>query len=661
MYGVDTRDMYRIANLPVMAPMTEEGAKAWTDHVCNPHAWSDPKFEGLRRTQAESIAYFHDLGGVVVPLRVSAGKALIAWACATLAINHHGSDKCLVIVPAKTLKNFCGREQKQSRAWLKNVPRAHQYQGRTAAGRMQLAKLPGIHIISEGLIQSQTGRELIRAIGARSYVIDEAHNFSNFTSARTKRILGLIDEIKLTGEKVQVAVLSASMTTAGIARAWKLYQLALNDDSPLPITAENAHRLGQELDPTKGNPPLGYTPAAGEAIADTVVDWAVRTVPDFPHSYTTQNRRHAVQLRMQYAPGVVMEFEKPKRTPTVVINEDCGPLNEQGQEMWDMVENGITPSGDEISSPLERARYWAQLSAGFYIELVWPTARKLAARRRISVERATELIEAAKLERELHNAYNKRLRETLTRLGDNELDTPHKMGMFFQACGGKPGRLTVLYSLWKEWKDFSRRYEGELPERDRNPILVDDYKIRNAVTWAERGPGLLWVYHDAPFHWTAQYLRKAGVPFVPCDSGDKKAMAYLTSKPDPSKVHLIRLGGYGEGIELDFTHRAHYLEWRRSAKTTEQSLGRIDRSGQKAAELEITTNRSNSFDLGQFSATIAESSKDRESSGAPYLLLESRYDPPLRELTSASELARLFEDYRAGDVNMQQVLRSLKS
>lgn len=666
MYGVTLQDFQRAVALPTALPMTDEGAKAWTDYLCRPEAWSDPKFEGLRRTQAESIAYFHDLGGVVVSLRVSAGKALVAWACATLAINKHKKAKCLVVVPAKTLQNFWGREQEQARKWLKGVPQAHSYFGKSVHAREQLARKPGIHVVTQELLGTYhkgTGRELLRAINAHSYVIDEIHNFSRHSSARSKRVIGLIDELQLEGHDVCVAVLSASISTAGITRAYKPYQIALQSRSPLPTTAHNATRLEQEFDPSKGNPPLHRAPKPGEAVADIYVNWAIENVPGFPVNYGTRNRRYAYQLRQQYSPGVVMEIEKPDRTPTTVFNKPQGEIVERTEafkKAWDGVISGITPSGDEISWEIEKSRYLSQLTAGFYVELFWPEPKVLAARRRISEDEAAYLIDAAKTERDYHNEYNKVLRETLSRLGDNPLDSPKKIGLYFEQSKGKPDRLHRLYGLWSKWKKFAREHDN-LPERDSKEVLVDDYKLRAAVEWAKQGPGLLWVYHDPPFRWMQNYLRKAGVePFV-CDSGDKQAMGYLIGNPDPSRVYLIRIGGYGEGIELDFTHRAAYLEWRRNAKTMEQSLGRIDRSNQKAEMLEITTFISNWYDLADFSATIATAAKDRETSAASHLLLESTYDPPFEALTSSAQLATMFADYQAGDVDMQQVLRSLKS
>lgn len=653
-------DVQRIVDLPCQAAMTPDLVDSWSRYFCTPHAWADPRFKGLRKMQAEALAAFYQLGRAVVPLRVSAGKALIGWGCAAIAYNVHKVPKVLLIVPAKSLQNFWGKEQDQARQWLKNVPRAWSYDGLNHGARMKQAAKPGIHVITEGLIQSQKGREILKAIGAGAYIIDEVHNFSRTDAARTKRLIGLIKKSILVGDKVPMAIMSASSGTSGIPRIWELMYVTMREMSPMPTTKDMAVKFEQELDPASARM---SEPPPGLAVVDAIVNWAATNIPGFKAEYSTANRRQAVRLRMLYTPGMIIDPEKPERTDTTIHRIICGKPNEKVQELWKQCEMGITPSGDEMSSHLDQYRFFEQLTCGYYVLLEWPSPALLAVRRGCSESEARQLLDDAQELRDLENAYHKALRKYLSQISDDDpMDTPFKVGQFFQQCDGHPPRLTALYRLWKEWKDFEREHPN-LPERDRKPILVDDYKLRMAVDWAKQGPGLLWVYNEAPFRWMEQYLRKAGINPLVCDSGDRRMKTLFASrgKADPDRVYLIRLGGYGEAVELDFTHRALYLQWQRNAKTMEQSLGRMDRSGQKSERLEISCFFGSTFDTDQFSATICTAAKDVEVHSASHLLLEAEYDPPIEELSDAKALARMFEDFKAGDVDTQKLLETLRN
>lgn len=653
-------DVQRIVDLPCQTAMTPDLVESWSQYFCTERAWADPRFKGLRPMQAEALAAFYEHGRAVVPLRVSAGKALIGWGCAAIAYNHHKVSKVLLIVPAKSLQNFWGKEQQQARDWLKGMPRAWSYDGLTHGARIKQATKPGIHVITEGLIQSQKGRNILQAIGAGAYIIDEVHNFSRTDAARTKRLIGLIKKSILVGHKVPMVIMSASSGTAGIPRIWELMHVTMREMSPMPTNKDLAVRFEQELDPEGA---MMSPPGPGFATVDHIVNWAVATIPGFQPEYSTANRRKAVRFRMLYTPGMIIDPVKPKRTPTTVTRILCGEPNAEVKKYWDMCMMGITPSGDEMSSHLEQYRFFEQLTCGYYVLLEWPSPALLAQRRRCTEDEAQDLLDAAQELRDRGNAYHKALRKYLNRIDDDDpMDTPFKVGQFFQQSEGRPSRLLALYSLWREWKDFDRANPG-LPERDSKPVLVDDYKIRAAVEWAKKGPGLLWVFNDPVFKWTEQYLRKAGLDPLVCDSGDKKMKTLFATrgKADPDRLYLIRLGGYGEAVELDFTHRALFLQWKRNAKTMEQSLGRQDRSGQESDRLDISCFFGSTFDTDQFSATICSAAKDVEVHSASHLLLEADYDPPIERLTDAKRLARMFEDFKAGDVDTQELLKKLRN
>lgn len=610
--------------------------------------------------QAEALAAFYEHGRAVVPLRVSAGKALIGWGCAAIAYNVHKVSKVLLIVPAKSLQNFWNKEQDQARDWIKSMPRAWSYDGLPHGARIKQSSKPGIHVITEGLIQSQKGRELLHAIGAGAYIIDEVHNFSRTDAARTKRLIGLIKKSLIIGNKVPMAIMSASSGTAGIPRIWELMYVTMRELSPMPTNKELAVKFEQELDPAAAQI---SPPGPGFAVVDNIVNWAVVNIPGFEADYSTSNRRLAVRLRMLYTPGMIIDPVKPKRTPTTVTRLLVGDPNAEVKRFWEMCMMGITPSGDEMSSHLDQYRFFEQLTCGYYVLLEWPSPALLAQRRHCTTDEAQQLLDDAQELRDIGNTYHKALRKYLSRINDDDpMDTPFKVGQFFQRSEGKPERLHTLYALWKEWKDFDRS-RPNLPERDKKPVLVDDYKLRRAVEWAKQGPGMLWVYNEAPFRWMEQYLRKAGLDPLVCDSGDKKMKTLFATrgKADPNRLYLIRLGGYGEAVELDFTHRALYLQWQRNAKTMEQSLGRLDRSGQKSERLDISCFFGSTFDTDQFSATICSAAKDVEVHSASHLLLEAEYEPPIEALTDAKALARMFEDFKSGDVDTQKLLELLRN
>jgi hypothetical protein len=651
-------EIRRILSLPVGLPMTQEVAQQWSRFLCKDSAFSDPSFEGLRPMQAEALAAFYSGSGMATSLKVSGGKALIAWGCATIAASYLGVEKVLVVIPAKSHQNFMVKEQAKARKWLKAVPAVYDYRGVPRDQRLRMTRMPGIHVVTEGLVQGN-GREILASIDPRAFIIDEIHNFTRKEAARAKRLLSFIKRMKMLGHKTYCAIMSASLGTAGIPRQWEFMYMALGELTPLPRDKETAALIEGEVDPSKT---IGYVPGPGSAHLDALVNWCADNFSGFEREYTTRNRRLALQLRMRYTPGMIIDPSKPIRKPTIVHNVDCGMYNDAVAAVVDQVRRGITPSGDEMSSHLEQYRYMSQLTCGYYVELVWPSPDRLAVQRRCTPVEAEALLAQAKDLRDRENTYHKALRATLERISiDDEMDTPFRIGQMFQTAletRTKPRRFLELFRLWRDWKQFSEDHP-ELPERIQIPRLLDPYRINRAVQWARNGPGYLWVYHDALFHWTRKALIDAGIRHKVCDSGDAQAMKFLNMRRDPSYVYLIRLGGYGESIELDFLGRACYLEIVRNAKTMEQSLGRLDRTSQKSPYLDITIFSGNSFDLAQISAIIGTASKDAEVNGASHLLLQAVYDPPYQELTPAAQLAKMFRDYHAGDVDLQRVLQEM--
>ena len=172
-------------------------------------------------------------------MKVSGGKALIGWGCATIAASYFGVQKVLVVIPARSHDNFINYEQQNARRWLKAVPEVYDYRGVPKERRLVMARMPGIHVVTEGFVQSKDGAEMLAAIDARAYIVDEVHNFTRTSAARAKRLAAAIKRTKLLGHKVYCVVMSASLGTAGMQRQWEFLSFALDKGSPLPIDADS--------------------------------------------------------------------------------------------------------------------------------------------------------------------------------------------------------------------------------------------------------------------------------------------------------------------------------------------------------------------------------------------------------------------------------------
>ena len=184
---------------------------------------------------------------------------------------------------------------------------------------------------------------------------------------------------------------------------------------------------------------------------------------------------------------------------------------------------------------------------------------------------------------------------------------------------------------------------GFMPKRKSRPVRVCDYKIQHAVKWAkEHGHGIMWVWHQEIGIWLTEALTDAGLNPLYCPAGEKYNQA-IEEIGDPEsggkgdRIVVASIAAHGTGKNLQAFDRAFFVQWPRSGKDGEQTVGRIHRYGQMADEVVIGTNPTIEFDHQVRAACLNDSIYVSQTTGAAQRVVFGDYDP-LPQIYSAAFL-----------------------
>jgi len=379
------------------------------------------------------------------------------------------------------------------------------------------------------------------------------------------------------------------------------------------------------------------------------MDWARERFPMQHIGEDTAGFRKAFKLRLNTAPGVVATGDAeigpsllmdnlPVRSPEQCEGwEKLEELRRKVQEQW------LTPNDDEIEHALLTYKWLYELAAGFYNELTYPDEELFAQRERVTLEEAYTILEGARVLHACQQEFNSGMRTWIDAFGRQGLDTPLLVrSNMFKAGFRDTGH--DLYELWTSWRrcretlkqllldtNASTMGENELKERlgrclrDKNIVQVCPFKINHAVRWAQdlpkRDPGaIIWVKNIGVGTWLVEALREGGVDPVHCPAGGSNNEKIL----DPSnekRVIVASMDAHGTGKNLQGFNRQLFLQWPRSAKLAEQTLGRMHRNGQKANEVWAYTVVTTEFDELCMAATLNDSLYIHQTGGRQKLII----------------------------------------
>ncbi len=638
---VSSRELARICGLPIVPPPTEEEVDAISKMLVLPEQYR--KGFRLFPPQADAVSQFIIYRGGFFPIPVGWGKTLITLAVAQYAFATMGIPKILLVVPASIYPQLVTVDIRWARRHVEFSVPVIPLGGRSMAARRSLTRSGrhGLYVMPSSYfstrdtmsVESEAGLEvgLLDAIGAGLLILDEAHQFKNKNTARGRRLASYIEAHKPMG-----VCLSGTITQKAIADYHHLITWCLRDNSPLPHSSFAAMQWGSVID-ANARPTDSMT-----RPMRPLIDWGRDFFSSENFPLSRDGFRKAYRYRLVTAPGVAAMGEGEIGTSLILRNEPA----QTGEEGWSrltklidqVVEDWTTPSGDPIDHAIHMHKWMRELSAGFYNELYWPSVSELADRRDLEESEAEQVLAAAKKFHEAQNKYSKGLREWIGKHSKDGLDAPMLIGNNMYHYGDRDVG-PELFHLWKSKEEAKRQaippWEMERLENRRRPlsrwkreVRVCPYKINAAVKWALDNPGaLIWYYHIEVGKWLFEEMKKAGIDARHCPDGVKHDK-WIIDPLNAGHTVIVSIPSHCEGKNLQHFQKNYVVEWPRSAKESEQMLGRTHRNGQLADELIVTTCKTLPWDHESFGATLNDALYAHQTTANRQKLIYCGYDPP---------------------------------
>ena len=479
----------------------------------------------LKPVQAWALSEAARCGGLLGPIGVGDGKTLLDLLTPMVMPS---CQVAVLLIPPGLRDQLEVDFEFYSQHWkLPNL----------TTGRWHNPGRPWLHVIAFSELSGAKSTDLLERIKPDLIVVDEAHSVRNRTAARTKRFLryfGMHPETRL-------CAWSGTLTSRSLRDYAHLSTIALREGSPTPHHWPTVEEWAGAIDPSDFPSPMG----------------ALRKL-----CQPGEHIHKAWRRRLHDTPGVVasvsgmscdasIQFHERKvKAPPAILSA----LSEL-RASWDR------PDGDKLVQIVEVARCARQLSAGFFYRWRWPRGEPV------------EVIEAWL---EARKAWHKELRHKL-QWAEPHMDSPllcAKAAIRF--FDGYQGHLPTWRSLtWPAWRDIREKAKPET-----EAVWVDDFLVRDAATWANEEPGIVWYEFD---EFGRKVAEAGGLPFY--GPGDDAAEGILREKGNRSVVASIR--AHGTGRNLQMFNRQLVANPPSDGGTWEQMLGRTHRDGQKADLVEV--------------------------------------------------------------------------
>lgn len=609
-------EVLRICAMPIVFGMEDEELEEFSyKHVLGPAYENNFR---LLPTQANSLKAYHHVGGLLAPVGVGLGKTLLSLMIAQHAYEHEDEKIILLLVPPQVVPQLMN-DLKWARVRVRlTVPIYSFYQQNVKRRRnMAHSRWPGLYIMPYSLASARDCSDIMEMLRPGLIVADEAHNLSRKNAARTKRIMRYITK---DNPDCRLAGMSGTITDKSILDYYHLAKVALRQWNPLPNETHQANEWAMLLDsiaPTSQR--------AGPLLP--LCQWAAKNFPREDISETREGFRRAYKLRLNTSPGVVASEDQGIKTSLVLHNEKVKlPDTQEAKRLIELIDQVVdewmTPNGDEIEHAIHQWKWLNELTVGFYNQLIWPTPEKIAEKQGVSLDEARDRLARAQHHHEAHQDYAKLLRDFLQSRSKPGLDTPFLVGGDMAQHGAK-NVTPDLYAAWTEMK--SREFEG-MPERESHAVRICDYKVRRALEWSlqVKDGCILWVYHQEIGRWLYEMLAEIQAPVLYAPAG---ADTEIIDPANRDKIVVASMVAHGTGKNLQHFHEQYFVQWPRSAKLAEQVIGRTHRTGQEADELTVWTNCSRVFDDLNRAACINDALYIHQTTGNRQKLIYGTYDP----------------------------------
>jgi hypothetical protein len=615
------QEVERIISLPIISEPTEEEIYLVSKHYCPDE--SSPLFP-FYPEQVKAMMQYHEYGGQIAPVAVGCGKTLIGVLIANDAYTKFGFRKIMLMCPPNLVDQLRDTELPLYRRHISiNVP-FYWIASMTPGKRMLQAKSKrsGVYVVSYSLLSGRKGAEIIDAIEPDLIIGDEIHKIASANpSARSRRFKEAVQKFS-----PQIVGLSGTITKKSPRDYHFLTVHALQENCFIPRPTALADEWARIIDSEASSIDEFTNNSAPQLIPFKIlIDWAKKNFPKEADKYPNNliGFRAAHKKRLRTCPGVVasdgedlgvslritnIDSKKKHEYSTTIENEDCPgwerlvELVEQLTDLW------IAPNGDEIDHAMHMWRWRYELEGfGFFNNLFWPEAEKVAVRKKVSVGVAQDIIDRSVNHHTLQQEYHRVLRAWIKNRARKGLDTPFLIG----GDMARNAEHNVGSTLYKAWSDMKNAVFEGMVERDREVVRVCDFRVKKIVEWAKlwyknrpNKAAIVWFINNGVAEWLRDEFIKADLPMLYCPAG-KAGKANLEDRSQGGKFAIASLKAYNEGLNLQYHHDTEFFaQWPREALLAQQGMGRVHRNEQPSDEARIFGSFLSDFDRVNYAACI---------------------------------------------------------
>ncbi len=621
------QEIERIIAMPIIPDPTEEEILAVSRYYCPDGViifWKE---------QVKALMQFHQYGCLIAPMAVGGGKTLVSVMIANMAytLPLFNKRKILLMNPPHLIDQLRDRELPFYRRHISiNVP-FHYLAGKTPGKRMLLAKSnkAGCYVVSYSLLSGRKGAELLDAVQPDLIIGDEIHKIASAsTSARGRRFKAAVNKYL-----PSIVGLSGTLTKKSPREYHFLVSKAMRELSFVPRPTAIAEDWAKIIDTNASSiDELPNNSNIQPGPIKPLVDWARYNWPDEAFPNNLIGFRAAFSKRLKTCPGVVASDGDALGVSIRISNLKITKEEKESSNGWQELERlvaqltneWLAPNGDEIEHAMHIWKWRNELEGfGFYNNLFWPDAEKLAVRKGITIAVATDLLDRSKIHHKLHQEYMRVLRRWITKNAKKSLDTPFLIaGSMYQH-----GQQEVGHELYHAWSEMKAADFDAIIKRDKAVVRVCDFRIRKIVEWAKQWikdypnkGAIIWYLHNGVAEWLKESFEQAGLPTLYCPSG-KPGKNKLEDRTKKGMFAIASLQSYHEGLNLQYHHSAEFFaQWPRAATWAEQGMGRVHRPGQAEDEVRIWRSTSSEFDNVMFAACLNDAAYAHQTTNKQKLL-----------------------------------------
>lgn len=416
-----------------------------------------------------------------------------------------------------------------------------------------------IHVVSYSQLSSQTGAQILEDLKPDLIICDEAHALKDMSAARTKRFFRYLRN----NQDTRTVFLSGSMTSKSLRDFAHLSNAALREGSPTPLSFPVIVEWAGALD--------------AKEEADKTPPGALKRLCQHPDEDVLE----AYQRRLRETPGVIASGADIAPNGLIIHERKVVTPSEVDLALVDLRAKYVRPDGEELVYTLDVHRAGLQLSAGMFTRWIWPRGE------------SEDVISAwMKARKDWHQEQ----REYLKNRAREHMDSP--------------GFLELAARRWfdgyvHEGKQYPpQTHKGPLPtwgartfpaweairhqaEPETEAVWIDDFMVKDAVRWGKQHKGVIWYGHRD----LGRRIAEAGGFDLFGDGLESaRGLAEMAAGPDAGKRTIVcSIHAHHKGHNLQAWHKMLVTTWPSSGSTTEQLLGRVHRTGQKADDVEVWT------------------------------------------------------------------------